>query len=113
MIRKVAAGQEVLRAAGTVTKALARWLHQQGWIDDEALAIAVDRGGDAARDLPKADKLASLLYELTQRSPRVDAPNFRGRRRLGGGPAPDRAGGARRPVVRRRGGSAQGAETGH
>ena len=75
MIRKVAAGQEVLRAAGTVTKSLARWLHQQGWIDNETLAIAVDRGGDAARDLPKADKLASLLYELTQRSPRVDDPD--------------------------------------
>lgn len=75
MIRKVAAGQELLRAAGTVTKSLARWLHEQGWVDDEALAIAVDRGGDAARDLPKADKLASLLYELTQRSPRVDDPD--------------------------------------
>lgn len=54
---------------------MARWLHQQGWIDDEALAIAVDRGGDAARDLPKAEELASLLYELTQRSPRVDDPD--------------------------------------
>jgi hypothetical protein len=29
MIRKVAAGLELLRAAGTVTKALARWLHER------------------------------------------------------------------------------------
>jgi hypothetical protein len=75
MIRKVAAGQELLRAAGTVTKSLAKWLHQQRWIDDDALAIALDRGGDAARDLPKADKLATLLMDLAQRSPRIDDPD--------------------------------------
>jgi len=75
MIRKVAAGQELLRAAGTVTKSLAKWLHQQGWIDDDALAVGVDRGGDAARDLPKADKLAGLLWDLAQRAPRIDDPD--------------------------------------
>jgi hypothetical protein len=72
MIRKVAAGQELLRAAGTVTKQLAKWLHQHGWIDDEALADALDQGGEAARDLPKADKLAGLLYNLTERAPHID-----------------------------------------
>lgn len=75
MIRKVAAGQDLLRAAGTVTKSLAKWLHQQGWIDDDAVAVAVDRGGDAARDLPKADKLAGLLGDLAQRAPRIDDPD--------------------------------------
>ncbi len=72
MIRKVAAGEELLRAAGTVTKQLAKWLHHQGWIDDDALAVALDRGGDAARDLPKADRLAGLLYELAERAPLID-----------------------------------------
>jgi hypothetical protein len=75
MIRKVAAGQELLKAAGTVTKSLAKWLHHQGWIDDDALAVAVDRGGEAARDLPKADKLAGLLWDLAQRAPRIDDPD--------------------------------------
>ncbi len=61
MIRKVATGQDLLRAAGSVTRSLAKWLLQQEWIDDAALAVAVARGGDAARDLPEADKLAGLL----------------------------------------------------
>lgn len=75
MVRKVVAGQELLRAAGTVTKELARWLHQQGWIDDDALADALDRGAAAARDLPKAEKLAGLLCELTRGAPRIDDPD--------------------------------------
>jgi len=68
MIRKVMAGQELLRAAGTVTKALARWLHEQGWIDADALTDATERGGNAARELPRAEKLAGLLYDVTRRS---------------------------------------------
>jgi len=51
-------------AAGTVTKALVRWLRAQGWIDDDALAIASDRGSQAARDLPGAEELACLLYDV-------------------------------------------------
>ena len=56
MVRKVVAGQELLRAAGTVTKKLARWLHDQGFIDEtdfeEAfvkLAFVEER--EAVRDL--------------------------------------------------------------
>jgi hypothetical protein len=75
MIHKVAAGQELLRASGTVTKQLAGWLHQQGWIDDDALEIAVERATDAARDLPKADKLSGLLYDLTRRTPHIGDPD--------------------------------------
>jgi hypothetical protein len=63
MVRKVIAGQELLRAAGTVTKKLAAWLHEQGYVDDDAREIAAERGADAARDLPRAEKLAELLYE--------------------------------------------------
>jgi hypothetical protein len=42
---------------------------------DDAPAVAVDRGGDAARDLPKVDKLAGLLVDLARRSPRLDDPD--------------------------------------
>jgi len=53
MIRKVMAGEELLRAAGTVTKKLARWLGDRQLVDTAAAAVAAERAGDAARDLPK------------------------------------------------------------
>jgi hypothetical protein len=76
MVRKVIAGQELLRAAGTVTKALASWLHEQGWIDEDALAVASERGGKAARELPRAEKLAGLLYDVARGASHVvDGPD--------------------------------------
>jgi hypothetical protein len=68
MIRKVMAGEELRRAAGTVTKKLAKWLGQHRYLETDAVEIAVDRGGDAARDLPKAEKLSNLLYEHARRT---------------------------------------------
>jgi hypothetical protein len=68
MIRKVMAGEELMRAAGTVTKKLAKWLGQHGYLDTDAVDIVVERGGDAARDLPKAEKLSNLLYEHARRT---------------------------------------------
>jgi len=61
MVRKVVAGAETLRAAGTVTKKLASWLAKKGYAKAEDAGEAAERGRDAARDLPKAEKLASLL----------------------------------------------------
>ena len=69
MIRKVIAGPELLRAASTVTKALVRWLRAEGWIDDDALAFASDLTSQAARDLPRAEELACLLYDVIRRPP--------------------------------------------
>lgn len=63
MIRKVIGGEELMRAAGTVTKKLAKWLGEHGYVDADAQSIAVERGADAARDLPKAGRLADLLYD--------------------------------------------------
>lgn len=54
MIRKVFASQELLKASGTVTKKLVRWLHSHGYIDRELTGDAVERAQDAARDLPVA-----------------------------------------------------------
>ena len=65
MVRKVMAGADLLRASGTVTKKLAKWLADKGYATAEQAADAVERGTDAARDLPMADKLWALLYELT------------------------------------------------
>ena len=72
MIRKVMAGQELMRAAGTVTKRLARWLHERGYVDDSQRDLALDRGTDAARDLPRAERLAKLLYQQSRRTPSFD-----------------------------------------
>ena len=72
MIRKVMAGEELLRAAGTVTKKLVRWLGDRQLIDAATTAAAAERAGDAARDLPKADRLAAILYDHAARTDVVD-----------------------------------------
>jgi hypothetical protein len=63
MVRKVMAGQDLLRSAGTVTKKLAAWLHEHGHAGETARNLAVARGVSASRDLPRAERLANLLYE--------------------------------------------------
>jgi hypothetical protein len=63
MVRKVMAGKDLLRAAGTMTKKLAKWLAEQGYVESEAVEHVVERGNAAGRDLPAARKLADLLDE--------------------------------------------------
>jgi len=72
MVRKVMGSQELLRSAGTVTKKLATWLYEQGYVSDDEREIAVDRGTEAARDLPRAERLASLLYDQSRATPNFD-----------------------------------------
>jgi hypothetical protein len=72
MIRKVSAGQELLRSAGTVTKRLAEWLYQRGYVSDEERAEAVERGTRSSRDLPRAQRLARLLCEQSRAAPPCD-----------------------------------------
>lgn len=72
MVRKVIAGQELLKAAGTVTGKLVRWLAEQGYIDDEAAGDATDRAREASRDLPMADRLGMMLHDVTDHAPEVD-----------------------------------------
>jgi len=71
MVRKVMAGQDLLRSAGTVIRKLASWLHQHGYVGEGARDLAAGRGMKASRDLPRAERLASLLYE--QRLPTAAA----------------------------------------
>jgi hypothetical protein len=72
MIRKVIGPQSLTAAAGRVTKELVLWLGARGWIGTDAVVDAVERSGDAARDLPRAERLGRLLYDLAQRT-RIDA----------------------------------------
>lgn len=71
MVSKVMAGEELLRAAGTVTKKLAQWLGERGYLDPDSVEIAVERGAEATRDLPAAERLSRLLYE-SSRQGRLD-----------------------------------------
>lgn len=67
VIRKVMAGQELARACGTVTKKLGRWLEDNELIDAGAAADMVERGADASDELPKAERLADLLYRESRK----------------------------------------------
>lgn len=72
MVRKVIAGEDLLRASGTVTKKLASWLHEHGYISEDERADALERGGDAARELPRVDRLGQLLHEEMEKTPPFD-----------------------------------------
>jgi hypothetical protein len=72
MVRKVMAGQELLKASGTVTGKLVRWLAAHGYVDEQAAEDASDRARDGARDLPSAERLGTLLYDITSRTPNID-----------------------------------------
>jgi hypothetical protein len=72
MVRKVIAGQELLRASGTVTRKLVRWLERRDLIGGEAAADAAERAQGAARDLPAAERLGQLLYDVTEPAPELD-----------------------------------------
>jgi hypothetical protein len=71
MIRKVIAPEALTAAAGTVTKDLVQWLAEKDWIEADAMADAVERSDDAARELPRAERLGRLLYDLAQTT-RID-----------------------------------------
>lgn len=53
MVRKVIAGEELLKAAGTVTGKLMRWLGERGYIDAASAAAAGEQAREAARDLAR------------------------------------------------------------
>jgi len=62
MIRKVICGKDMMRAAGTVTKKLGKWLLQKGYVGEEQAEDVVEHGADAARDL------TDMLMEYADRT---------------------------------------------
>lgn len=72
MVRKVIAGKDLLRAAGTVTKKLAAWLAEQGYARAEDAEDAAERGAEAVQNLPRAEELASLLHDFVEDQDRGD-----------------------------------------
>lgn len=67
MIRKVIAGEDLLRSAGAVTKKLSTWLAEKGYISQETGDEATERSASAARDLPKAERAAQILRDAADR----------------------------------------------
>jgi hypothetical protein len=65
MVSKVIVGADTLRASGTVMKKLAKWLVEHEYVKSDDADVAIEKGSDAARDLPAAEKLSTLLYDLT------------------------------------------------
>ena len=64
MSHKVIAAKETMKAAGTVTKKLMKWLAEKGYVEDtEALEMAEERASEAADDLPAARELSDLLAD--------------------------------------------------
>src|SRR5258708_22855848 len=59
MIRKVMAGQELLRAAGTVTKKLAAWLCENGYAGEDDRHKAAPAATTAPPALPRPEPLAA------------------------------------------------------
>lgn len=62
MPNKVMGGKETMKAAGTVTKKLAKWLSEKGYATDTT--AAEDRATNAARDLPAAQDVLDMLDEF-------------------------------------------------
>lgn len=72
IVRKTTGSQELLTAAGTVTKKLSKWLDAEGHISGAAAAVMADQGADAALELPQANKLAELLHDSVRALPGFD-----------------------------------------
>lgn len=66
MVRKVMAGKDTLRAAGTVTKRLTAWLECKGYASPTASKAAAEMATKAAKLLPKAEECAQALDEFAQ-----------------------------------------------
>ena len=64
--RKVMAGADFKRLAGTVTKKLSKWLHEKKYITEEEAKHGAEEGADAAKSLPKAEKAAQMLYNAAE-----------------------------------------------
>ncbi len=62
MPHKVMCGKETMKAAGTVTKKMAKWLADKGYAEDTA--DAQERAKEATKDLPAAQDVLDLLDDF-------------------------------------------------
>jgi hypothetical protein len=69
MPHKVVCGKDTMKAAGTVTKKLAKWLAERGYVENTTEAQS--RAHEATKDLPAAQDVLDLLVEFVD----VNAPS--------------------------------------
>ena len=67
MIRKVIAGEDLMRAAGTVTKKLSKWLAANGYVSEDAGREAAESAATAARELPRAARAVQMPGDAADR----------------------------------------------
>lgn len=66
VIRKVLGPQSIAHSAGPVIGDFVAWLVENGHVSEKDASDAIERASGAAKDLPRAEKLSTLLYELTE-----------------------------------------------
>lgn len=69
MVRKVMASEDLLKAAGTVTRKLLKWLEANGYVDEDETAIAREAVNELGPELPKAERLGRILWDAAQVPP--------------------------------------------
>jgi len=72
MIRKVMTGPDLVRASGTVTGKLVAWLAERGYLAPDAARAAAQRAKSAVRDLPRATRLGSVLFDAAEMAPAIN-----------------------------------------
>lgn len=72
MVRKVMVDRAFLHSTGATVADLARWLGGREYVDASAVGEAVKRAEAAAGDLPRADRLGSMLYDIARSAGPVD-----------------------------------------
>jgi hypothetical protein len=75
MIRKVMAGEDFKRAAGSVAKKLSKWLAAKGYVSEETGREGAGIGTAAARDLPRAERAAQILRDAVGQ-PGIDSTDL-------------------------------------
>jgi hypothetical protein len=73
MPHKVIAGNDTMKAAGTVIKKLSKWLVEKGLIEDDELLS--EQLNETARDLPASQKLLDRLEDWLAENAPVDSAN--------------------------------------
>ena len=69
MIRKVSAGVDFMKASVRVTNKLVKWLHANGYMDDEDYEETEENVRELKSDVPEAKELAFLLTEYIESHP--------------------------------------------
>ncbi len=64
LIRKVMGPQWIMKAAPNIIKKYFKWLDSKGLLAEGVIEEVVDTGKQAAKDLPRVDKAADLLFKL-------------------------------------------------